>query len=453
MERGGQGESFFSPEQPSSAKTLTTKNAETQNKFGRRVFDPPRIIPIDNANSQLSFRPREKSFSSFLGCAMRTARHSRDHLIMKLVIFGLTISSSWGNGHATLWRGLCAGLAQRKHHVVFFERDVPYYAMHRDLAQIPGGALFLYLDWSSARVEAQRQLADADVAIVTSYCPDGIAASEIVFDSRALKVFYDLDTPVTLEHLENGASLDYIGPRGLRDFELVLSYTGGEAVRELRCRLGARQVAPLYGSVDPRMHHRVTPVDRYGADFSYIGTYAEDRQDKLEALFLEPARRMPRRRFLIAGAMYPPSFSWSENLFFVHHISPPDHPGLYSSSRLTLNLTRRAMARMGYCPSGRLFEAAACGTPILSDCWDGLEEFFEPGREILLAHDGEDTVRALEMADGELERIAVRARERALTEHSAGARAQQLEDILSNAARRQQFSATAIGLARLSPEN
>jgi spore maturation protein CgeB len=372
---------------------------------------------------------------------------------MKLVIFGLTISSSWGNGHATLWRGLCGALARRKHHVVFFERDVPYYAMHRDLAGISGGSLVIYPDWPGALLEARRQLADADVAMVTSYCPDGVAASEIVLDSRALKVFYDLDTPVTLDHLENGKPLNYIGPRGLRDFDLVLSFTGGGAAAELRQRLGARQVAPLYGSVDPGVHHRVAPVDHYRADLSYIGTYADDRQNKLDTLFLEPARRMPARRFLIAGAMYPPSFNWLENLYFVHHISPPDHPGLYSSSRLTLNLTRRAMARMGYCPSGRLFEAAACGTPILSDSWNGLEEFFEPGREILLAHDMRDTLHALELSDDELNRIARRARDRALADHSAAARAQQLEDLLSAAAHPEELAATAISPAVLGPEN
>jgi len=371
---------------------------------------------------------------------------------MKLVIFGLTISSSWGNGHATLWRGLCAALARRKHRVVFFERDVPYYAMHRDLNEIPGGKLIIYSDWRAALDQARDHLADAEVAVVTSYCPDGISASELVLDSAALKVFYDLDTPVTLEHLSKGMPLSYIGSDGLRGFDLVLSYTGGAAAEELRSRLGARRVAPLYGSVDPTVHHRVAPAERYRADLSYIGTYAEDRQEYLDTLFLEPARRMPERRFLIAGANYPPTFAWSENLFFVQHISPPDHSALYSSSRLTLNVTRRAMARMGYCPSGRLFEAAACGTPVLSDVWEGLETFFEPEREILLARHTDDTIRALRMADDELERIGRRARERAVTEHSATGRAQQLEEILT-AARQREFSQAATAPAALGPEN
>src|SRR5579884_1353524 len=194
---------------------------------------------------------------------------------MKLVIFGLTISSSWGNGHATLWRGLCRALAKRGHRVVFFERDVPYYAHHRDLVELPGIQLQLYGDWDEMLPLAQRELSDADVGMVTSYCPDGIAASDAVLDSAARqKVFYDLDTPVTLESMRLGKPVNYIGPRGLRDFDLVLSYTGGRVLNELKTHLGARRVAPLYGSVDPECHRPVPPIEAYRADFSYLGTFA-----------------------------------------------------------------------------------------------------------------------------------------------------------------------------------
>ena len=352
---------------------------------------------------------------------------------MKLVIFGLTISSSWGNGHATQWRGLCRALTQRKHGVVFFEHDLPYYAAHRDLWEIAGGRLVLYSDWPSVLVSAARELADADVAIVSSYCPDAVAAADLVFDSRALKVFYDLDTPVTLDQLERGQTVPYVGPGGLRGFDLVLSFTGGKALEALRNRLGAQRVAPLYGSVDPQVHFRVPPAGRFAADFSYIGTYAKDRQESLDELFLEPARRMPQRRFLIAGAQYPQRFPWLSNLFFVRHVAPADHAALYSSSRLTLNVTRRAMARMGYCPSGRLFEAAACGTPIVTDEWEGLEQFFEAGREIILARRTADVLEAMELPDHALARFAARARERALEEHSAGRRIAELEQLVASA--------------------
>ena len=356
---------------------------------------------------------------------------------MKLVIFGLTVSSSWGNGHATLWRGLIRALARRGHRVVFFERDVPYYAAHRDLPHLPDGELVLYPDWDAVRPLARRHLADADVGMVTSYCSDGPAASDLVLSSAAaVRTFYDLDAPVTLDELRQGRPVAYLPPGGLGDFDLVLSYTGGAALDELKARLWARRVAPLYGSVDPDVHRPTPPAEAYRADLSYLGTYAADRQPALDRFFLEPARRLSEQRFVIGGAQYPPDFPWVANLYFVRHLPPGEHPAFYSSSRLTLNVTRRAMAEMGYCPSGRLFEAAACGTPVLSDVWEGLDAFFEPGTEILTATTTEDAIAALQLPAAELAKVGRNARERALAEHTAGHRAAELEAALA-AARRQ----------------
>lgn len=355
---------------------------------------------------------------------------------MKLVIFGLTISSSWGNGHATLWRGLCRALGRRGHKVLFFERDVPYYAAHRDLSELPGGELILYRDWSDVASRAERELAGADVGMVTSYCPDGIAASYLVLGSNAkLKTFYDLDTPVTLDHLRSGKSVSYIGPRGFRDFDLVLSYTGGTALEQLKTQLGARRVAPLYGSVDPEVHRQAPAVEMFQCDLSYLGTYAADRQPALNDLFIQPARQLPEQKFLIGGAQYPQEFPWTKNIYFASHVAPPDHPAFYSSSRLTLNVTRQAMAEMGYCPSGRLFEAAACGTPILSDWWEGLDEFFTPGSEILVVRSTDDAIQALRLESAALSRISKAARERVLQEHTAEHRTLDLENAFNEALR------------------
>jgi spore maturation protein CgeB len=356
---------------------------------------------------------------------------------MKLVVFGLSVSSSWGNGHATLWRGLSRALGARGHSVVFFERDVPYYASHRDLADMPGGGrLVLYPSWDAVLSVARLETADADAAIVTSYCPDGVAASALVLESTAkTRVFYDLDTPITLERLRRGEPVPYLPPAGLGDFDLVFSYTGGAALDALAAQLGAKRVAPLYGSVDPAVHLPVRPRPRYAADLSYLGTYAEDRQQALTMLFVEPARRRPDRRFVIGGAQYPQEFPWAPNIWFVRHLPPAEHPAFYSSSRLTLNVTRAAMAEMGFCPSGRLFEAAACGAPVLSDRWAGLEQFFTPGEEILVAGSADEATGALDLSDDELARIGRAARERALTCHTAEQRAEELEDALDAALR------------------
>ncbi|CDX22605.1 conserved hypothetical protein [Mesorhizobium sp. ORS 3324] len=354
---------------------------------------------------------------------------------MRMVIFGLTVTSSWGNGHATLWRGLIRALAPLGWRISFFERDTPYYAGARDLNQLDGGDVVLYPAWDDIARSAALVVRQADVVIVTSYCPDAIEASRLAQEScRGLKVFYDLDTAVTLARVEQGDQPPYFGPEGLRDFDLVLSYTGGPALDALRTVLGARLVVPLYGHVDPERHRPAQPKVEFAGDLSYLGTYAEDRQAGLESLLVAPAVRKPHCRFVIGGAQYPQDFPWSDNIFFVRHLPPVDHPAFFSSSRLTLNVTREAMARKGWCPSGRLFEAAACGTAIISDDWPGLDHFFEPGNEILLAHSTDDVVAALDLSDGELEALRRRARERVLDEHVSARRAAQLDRILSDAA-------------------
>jgi spore maturation protein CgeB len=352
---------------------------------------------------------------------------------MKLAIFGLSVSSAWGNGHATLWRGLWRALARRGHEVVFFERDMPWYAAHRDLGELPGGRLVLYPSWEEVRSVAARELGDADAAIVTSYCPDGRDAAALVLGSAVpVRAFYDLDTPVTLERLRRGEPVDYLPPDGLGDFDVVLSYTGGAALDELVQRLGARRVAPLYGSVDPERHRPSHPAAAYLSDLSYLGTYASDRQHALVRLFVEPARQRPSRRFVIGGAQYPGAFPWTSNIHFVYHVPPDHHPAFYCSSRLTLNVTRGAMAALGWCPSGRLFEAAACGVPILSDWWEGLDDFFAPGDEVLLARDTSEALSALDADDAELARVGRAARARVLDCHTADHRARELESALAS---------------------
>jgi spore maturation protein CgeB len=346
---------------------------------------------------------------------------------MKIVVFGLTISSSWGNGHATLWRGFAHACAMRGYDFLFFERDLPYYAMNRDPYPQYGETIF-YENWESVGQAAARAVSEADVAIVSSYCPDGIAASALVCDSaRAVSVFYDLDTPVTLAKLARGEETTYIGPRKLADFDLVLSFTGGPVLDALRDQLGARRVAPLYGHVDPDQHHRVAPNPHYTSDFSYLGTYAADRQNALNTFLVEPARLRPQSKFTIAGAQYPLDFPWTDNIYFVRHLPPSEHSAFFSSSALTLNITRADMAANGWCPSGRLFEAAACGTPIVSDWFDGLDHFLAPGSETLVVHTTEDALVALDLEDAAKQRIGGAARERVLAEHTSAARLAEFE--------------------------
>jgi spore maturation protein CgeB len=353
---------------------------------------------------------------------------------VKLVVFGLSVSSPWGNGHATVWRGLIRALAKLGHHVVFFERDQPFYSAHRDLRELPEAELILYPNWDDARDTVRRRLAEADVAIVTSFCPDAIRATEEVLGSAArIRCFYDLDPGTTLNALRAGRPAAYIPERGLIDFDLVLSYTGGAALEQLKTLLGARHVAPLYGCVDPETHHPAQPEERFRADLSYMETYSPDRQEALDALFLEPARRRPDLRFVIAGPQYPREFPGLENIRLIPYVPPAEHSAFYCSAKLTLNVTRKDLAAMGYCPPARLFEAAACGAPIVSDEWEGLDYFFEPSEEILVARTTGHVLDALEMGEEKLARMARAARERALAVHTARHRAAELENILEAA--------------------
>ena len=354
---------------------------------------------------------------------------------MKLTFIGLTLSSSWGNGHATPYRALLRALAGRGCELSFYERDVHYYYSRRDLERCDYARLELYPTWDEVREQALREARFSDAVILGSFVPEGERiAAELLDLGRPLRVFYDLDTPVTLARLGMG-ECEYIAAAQLARFDLVLSFTGGGVLEVLRSVFGARMARPLYGCVDPDVYVRTAPRAEFAAELAYMGTYAADRQEKLDALFLEPARRMPQRPFLLAGSLYPWEWGpyWPANVRRLEHVTPAEHPEFYSSARLALNITRATMATYGYCPSGRFFEAAACGAPIVSDRWEGIEEFFRDGEEIFLAESAEDVAGAMERSDEELARVARRARERTLAEHTGERRAEQLLAYLEEA--------------------
>jgi spore maturation protein CgeB len=345
---------------------------------------------------------------------------------MKITIFGLTLSSSWGNGHATPYRAIIRALDRKGHKVVFYEKDVEYYARRRDFCQWPHCDLVLYGQWDDVRKEALYSAATSDAVIVASYCPEGARISDEVLDLwRPVRVFYDLDTPITLNNLRE-KNLDYLCRDQIGEFDVYLSFTGGGILDELEKTWSARKARPLHGCVDPDMYARTPPMPQFACDLSYMGTHAADRQQKLEDLFLEPARRMTDQQFVLAGSLYPHEWRWPENMRRFEHVAPAEHPGFYSSSRATLNITRGEMARAGYCPSGRFFEAASCGAAIFSDTWDGLDSFFNIGEEIVPVSTADDVVAALQLGESELTRIAQRARERTLDEHTGEHRAEEL---------------------------
>jgi spore maturation protein CgeB len=361
---------------------------------------------------------------------------------LKITIFGLTLSSSWGNGHATPYRAILRALSGQGHRITFYEKDVEYYRRHRDLNHCDYCELVLHAGWSEVRSRALAEAAASDAIIVGSYCPDGARISDELLElARPLHVFYDLDTPVTLAALAQG-DLEYLRRDQVPAFELYLSFTGGRILRDLEGPWKARRARALYGCVDPEAHARVAGREEFRCELSYMGTYAEDRQAKLEELFLAPARHMAGGHFVLAGPLYPRHWEWPQNVRRFEHLSPQQHPALYSSSRATLNITREGMARYGHCPSGRFFEAAACATPIITDWFEGLDSFFSVQDELLLARNAEDVVGALRLPDSALQRIASRARARTLEQHTAEARARQLIEYLNQARHWKQDSHT-----------
>lgn len=358
-----------------------------------------------------------------MALAQASAEHFSFWCALKITIFGLTLSSSWGNGHATPYRAILRALHRGGARIVFYEKDVPYYARHRDFASCRYCDLRIYRDWNEVRSEALRAAGDSDIVVTASYTPEGARISdEVLALPRPLHVFYDLDTPITLNRLSDGP-LDYLRHEQIPQFGLYLSFTGGGLLRQLEQRYGARIARPLYGCVDPDIYRRVEAREAFVSALSYLGTYAADRQEKLDHLFLEPTRRRGDLQFLLAGSLYPYGWSWPENVRRFEHVAPDDHPALYSSSRATLNITRQEMAASGYCPSGRFFEAAACGTPILTDDWEGLHEFFDPRRELQVVRTPEDVLACLDMPLSDLTERAEQARQRTLDEHTGERRA------------------------------
>jgi len=353
---------------------------------------------------------------------------------LRIVILGLTITSSWGNGHATTFRGLVRGLTRRGHSVLFLERDKPWYAEHRDLPAPPYGDTQLYAGLDELKQRWSGAIEAADLVLVGSYVPDGIAVGALVqLLSTGTTAFYDIDTPVTLAALADGAC-DYLTPELLRGFDLYLSFTGGPTLRYLKDTLGAPVARALYCSADPDVY-RPDPdaVPRW--DLGYLGTYSPDRQPTVDALLCQSALGWEAGRFVVAGPQYPDGVEWPDNVERIEHLPPDRHRAFYTGQRFTLNVTRADMIRRGFSPSVRLFEAACCGVPIISDWWDGLDEFFCPGTEILIAASSADVLSTLRtMTPGRRRSIARAARARVLAAHTGDHRAAELEAYAHEAA-------------------
>jgi spore maturation protein CgeB len=346
---------------------------------------------------------------------------------MRIVVFGLSVTSAWGNGHASTYRSLLKALARRGHEILFLERDVPWYAENRDLPTPRFARVELY----RTRAELDRftaEIASADLVIVGSYVPEGVEIADLVLrEARGVRAFYDIDTPITLDALEVGDA-EYLRRDQVPRFDIYFSFSGGPVLDRLEREFGAAEARPLYCSIEADADAPPPPLAPESWRLGYLGTYSEDRQSGLEMRLLEPARRLPGIRFVVAGAQFPAATVWPANVDRIEHVPPAEHQTFFAAQRYTLNVTRRAMIAAGYSPSVRLFEAAASGVPIVSDPWPGLETFLAPGREILVTRSAAETMDVLvDLPDTERRAIAARARQRILAQHTSDHRAAEVE--------------------------
>jgi spore maturation protein CgeB len=352
---------------------------------------------------------------------------------VKLIVLGLSLSSSWGNGHATTYRALLKAFARRGHDILFLERDVPWYREHRDIAQPDYCRLEFYRTLEDLD-RWDEDIRNADAVIVGSYVPQGVQVGEYVHrHASGVKAFYDIDTPVTLAKLERN-DFEYLSPDIIPGYDLYLSFTGGPTLRRIERQYLSPRARALYCSVDPASYAPLSLQKRW--DLTYLGTYSNDRQRTLNRLLIEPARRLPHLSFCVAGPQYPDTIDWPANVERIDHLPPAQHAEFYGASRYTLNVTRADMIASGWSPSVRLFEAAACATPVVSDRWTGIESLFEPGREIILADTTEEIVERLSSPDGAAD-IGRAARDRVLAAHTSALRASELEVYIDEAARAQ----------------
>jgi spore maturation protein CgeB len=351
---------------------------------------------------------------------------------MNIVILGLSITSAWGNGHATTYRALVRALQQRRHNVTFLERIAPWYAENRDAGFRDHCITELYSSLQDMRARFSSIVRNADLVIVGSYVPEGIAVGEWAIETARGKVmFYDIDTPVTMTRLDAGGC-EYINTELIAQYDAYLSFTGGPTLRMIEQRYGSPMARPLYCSVDPSLYFTELRKPQY--DLGYMGTYSADRQPGLDRLLIQPAQQLPTLKFVVAGPQYPDQIQWPANVRRIEHMPPAAHRSFYNAQRYTLNLTRADMICAGYSPSVRLFEAAACGTPIISDYWEGLDSFFRPGDEIIIAREAGDVARCLrDMSEPARLMLGTRAQERVLAHHTAAHRAHELELIFEEA--------------------
>ncbi|MDX1665052.1 MAG: glycosyltransferase [Candidatus Promineifilaceae bacterium] len=352
---------------------------------------------------------------------------------MKIAFFGSSLVSAYWNGAATYYRGVIRYLHERGHEITFYEPDAFERQQHRDLPDP---------DWAEVVVypaERERQLlphlqaaAEADLVVKAS----GVGVYDAFLEREVLRLqrpgtlvaFWDVDAPATLDRVQNDRDEPFrdLIPR----YDLILTYGGGPPVVAAYEALGARHCEPVYNALDPDTHHPVAKDPRFAGTLAFLGNRLPDREARVEEFFLQPARALPQQRFVLGGSGWE-SKALPGNVDHLGHVYTRAHNAFNCSPLAVLNINRESMARYGYSPATRVFEAAGAGACLISDAWEGIELFLEPGEEVLLAEDGGEVVAHLErLTTSAARRIGEAALARVLAEHTYAHRAAQVEALL-----------------------
>jgi spore maturation protein CgeB len=351
---------------------------------------------------------------------------------MKIAFFGSSLVSAYWNGAATYYRGILKALHQRGHSITFYEPDAYERQKHRDIPDPGWARVFVYESTEQGLQSALDDALNANITVKAS----GVGVFDDLLEAAVLDqrtpnsrvVFWDVDAPVTLDRVQNNPN-DAFLPL-IPQYDLILTYGGGQPVISAYEALGAARCVPIYNGFDPETHHPALANPTFSADLAFLGNRLPDREARVEEFFLNPAAALPDRQFLLGGS------GWGDkampaNVHYLGHVYTLDHNAFNCTPKAVLNISRESMARYGFSPATRVFEAAAAGACLITDYWEGIEEFFEPEREILVAQSGADVVRFVnDLTEDEAGEIGAAARRRALAEHTYAHRVEPLEMLL-----------------------
>lgn len=368
---------------------------------------------------------------------------------MKIAFYGSSLLSSWWNGAATYYRGLLRDLASRGYDITFYEPDAFDRQRHRDMEPQPWARSVVYPGTAEGLRPVLEEAGEADIVVKASGV--GIFDEELIdgilrqSSLDALRIFWDVDAAATLDEMRHQEN--HPVRRNLRSLDMVLTYGGGPPVVEAYESFGAKCCVPVYNALDPATHHPVEPDPRFAADLSFLGNRLPDREARVEQFFLSAAEALPERKFLIGGNGWETK-AMPANVRHIGHVFTTDHNAFNCTPLAVLNIARDSMADIGFSPATRVFEAAGAGACLITDAWEGIEQFLEPGHEVLVARDGQDVAEQLRSLTPERARqIGEAALRRVLSQHTYAHRGAEVDALLRRAMEKKRQPATAEALA------